>query len=203
MLFRVRYNELGIRNGVDLEPGQLLLGLDEISEKAGISRQTTRRILKKLEELEVITKKTTPQGHIISFCCISNYIMTHAEPNSQPTAIHPPKPQVTVEVEETLETEETIGVCTQNPTPPPTPQTREAAAPDEKAKIKHLVDNPEPSIEEWEDRVDPGLWRSPDAKTREDAAIALMRLMRHPDKFEQVIGAPLLDPDPDFDPYPL
>ena len=67
MLFRVRYNEPAIRNGVDLEPGQLLLGLDEISEKAGISRETTRRILKKLETLEVITKKATPQGQIISF----------------------------------------------------------------------------------------------------------------------------------------
>ena len=96
-----------------------------------------------------------------------------------------------------------FGVSKQNPTPPPTPQPREAAAAETKAKIKHLVDNPEPSIEEWEDRVDPSLWRSSDPRTREEAAIALTRLMRHPDKFERVIGAPLLDPDPDFDPYPL
>ena len=95
------------------------------------------------------------------------------------------------------------GVSEQNPTPPPTPQPHEAAAAEAKAKIKYLVDNPEPSIEEWEDRVDPSLWRSSDPRIREEAAIALTRLMRHPDKFERVIGAPLLDPDPDFDPYPL
>ena len=205
MLFRVRYNEPAIRNGVDLEPGQLLLGLDEISEKAGISRETTRRILKKLETLEVITKKATPQGQIISFCSISNYIMTRAETNNQATTIHPPKPQVTVVTEEALETQETIA-------PPPQPLTNGVVGENLK-KDNHTIHStsetqtpltnnrlcPVPrSTAEWRDLISTERMRSEKARDRFDAAKKLALLVDRPEIFTEIFGKPLLEPEPDF-----
>lgn len=95
-----------------------------------------------------------------------------------------------------------VGVSIQNPSPPPSPQPSDEAA-GENEKLKQLALNPEPSVEEWEAWVDPGLWRSDVPKVREDAAVALVRLMRHPDYFEKIIGSPLLDPEPDYVAYKL
>ena len=204
MLFRARYSEPGIRNGVDLEPGQLLLGLGEISEKAGISRETTRRILKKLEVLEVITKQTTPQGQIISFCRISNYIMTRAETDNEATAMYPPKPQVTVEAEETLETKETIA-----PSPPLTNDVvgddlkKDKRTSSSMTKTRTALTNNRScqvptSTAEWRDLISTERMRSEEHRERFDAAKKLALLVDQPEIFKEIVGEPLLEPEPDF-----
>jgi len=119
----------------------------------------------------------------------------HSCPNQTSTSRHSCPP----ESEPNASSTNSFGVSVQPPTHPHPKSSDEAE--DRREKLKQLDQNP--GVEEWRAWTDPGLWRSADTKIREDAAVALVRLQQHPKIFEQIIGAPLLDPEPDYQAYKL
>jgi hypothetical protein len=80
MLIKANHKS-GKWQGVDIERGQFISSLGNISNATGISVQTIRTILKKLEKTNEIKLKSTSQYTIVTICKYECYQDEKDEPN--------------------------------------------------------------------------------------------------------------------------
>lgn len=80
MLLKANHKE-GKWQGIDIKRGQFISSLGNISNATGISLQTIRTILKKLEKTNEIELKSTSQYTIVTICKYECYQDEKDEPN--------------------------------------------------------------------------------------------------------------------------
>lgn len=68
-----------------LQEGQFITSLKSLAEKAGVSQQNVRSALRKLENAEFLTNKSTKTGRLITIVNWGVYQPPKEEPNKQPT----------------------------------------------------------------------------------------------------------------------
>ena len=84
MLIKANHKS-GKWQGIDIERGQFISSLGNISNATGISVQTIRTILKKLEKTNEIELKSTSQFTIVTICKYECYQDENETPNKQIT----------------------------------------------------------------------------------------------------------------------
>jgi DNA-binding transcriptional MerR regulator len=84
MLIKANHKS-GKWQGIDIERGQFISSLGNISNATGISIQTIRTILKKLEKTNEIELKSTSQFTIVTICKYECYQDENETPNKQIT----------------------------------------------------------------------------------------------------------------------
>ena len=84
MLIKANHKS-GKWQGIDIERGQFISSLGNISNATGISVQTIRTILKKLEKTNEIELKSTSQFTILTICKYECYQDENETPNKQIT----------------------------------------------------------------------------------------------------------------------
>ena len=86
-------HENGKWRGIEIKRGQLLTGRKTLHEKTGISEQTIRTCLKKLEKTKELTINSTNQFSIITVCNYESYqeneYTTNQQTNQQLTSDQP------------------------------------------------------------------------------------------------------------------
>ena len=83
-------HEDGKWRGIEIKRGQILTGLNSLNENTGISLQTLRTCLRRLEETQEINSKVTNKYRIITICnyeCYQGEILnSNKQPNKQLTS---------------------------------------------------------------------------------------------------------------------
>jgi len=75
--------------GIEIERGQILTGRKSLSENTGLSEQTIRTLLRKLQNSNEITQKSTNKYTIITLVNYGVYQQTNQQPNQQLTNNQP------------------------------------------------------------------------------------------------------------------
>jgi hypothetical protein len=75
--------------GYDIKRGQVVVGRKMLSEKTGISEQTVRTCLARLEHTGEISRKSTNKFSIITICNYNSYQPNFGESNQQLTSNQP------------------------------------------------------------------------------------------------------------------
>ena len=88
LLVRANWED-GYFDGQQLKRGQVVFGRKELGECTGISIHTVRTILRKLEQMEKLTIKSTSHGTIASIIEYDAYVGGVSQDNQQP-ASNPP-----------------------------------------------------------------------------------------------------------------
>jgi DNA-binding transcriptional MerR regulator len=75
----------GTWQGIDIKKGQFITSYGKISSDTGISLQTIRTLLKKLENTNEINTQTTNKYSVITICKYADYQSEESETNTQLT----------------------------------------------------------------------------------------------------------------------
>ena len=76
-------HEDGRWRGIDIKRGQLITGLDSLKSKTGISTQTLRTCLSRLEKSGELTSKSTNKYRVLTLCNYEAYQIKESEANKQ------------------------------------------------------------------------------------------------------------------------